>query len=154
MAYVLEQCLELDEMGGGGELFEEVKSRAIAEKVPEMERFLNIEATLGTVSPFIGLLGTVLGIVRAFQGLGAGASKTVQGAAQSLQGGAGGMSELNAGIAAALVATAAGLIVAIPSTVAYNYFRRRVNALIMDTEVAASRLKVLLSLKSGNGTGA
>lgn len=110
--------------------YEEVKSRAIAEKLPDMERYLGIIATLGTVSPYIGLLGTVLGIIRAFLSLGgAGADATAS------------MNQLNAGIAEALIATAAGLFVAIPATVAYNYFRRRVNAMVLSVEVAASRLK-------------
>lgn len=135
--YVLGECLEavpgghLDDL-----LFEEVKSRAIAEKIPEMERYLNIEATLGTVSPFIGLLGTILGIIRSFQSLGG---------AQS----ASGISGLNAGIAEALVATAAGLFVAIPATIAYNYFRKRVGGLVMESEIAASRLKVMLHRRKG-----
>ena len=110
--------------------FEESKDRAITEKLPEIERYLNIQATLGTVSPYIGLLGTVFGIIRAFSGLG---MQSPEGSTQA--------NELNAGIAQALVATAAGLLVAIPATVAYNYFRGCVHALIQDIEVAASYLK-------------
>lgn len=111
-------------------MFEEVKGRAIAEKIPELERFLNIEATLGTVSPFIGLLGTVVGIIRAFLSLGGGKTGNMEG--------------LNAGIAEALVATAAGLFVAIPATMAYNYFRRRVGHQVLMIEVAASRLREIV----------
>ena len=110
--------------------FEESKERAIAEKLPEIERYLNIQATLGSVSPYIGLLGTVFGIIRAFSGLG------MQAPESSVQ-----ANELNAGIAQALAATAAGLLVAIPATVAYNYFRGRVHALIQDIEIAVSYLK-------------
>ncbi len=111
-------------------MFEEVKDRAISEKIPELERFLNIEATLGTVSPFIGLLGTVIGIIRAFLSLGGGKTGNMEG--------------LNAGIAEALVATAAGLFVAIPATMAYNYFRRRVGHQVLMMEVAASRLREIV----------
>ena len=114
--------------------FEEIKSRAIAEKLPEMERYLGIVATLGTVSPYIGLLGTVLGIIRAFLSLGQAAGASAQA----------GMNQLNAGIAEALIATAAGLFVAIPATIAYNYFRRRVSTMVLSIEVAASRLKAAL----------
>lgn len=134
MGYVLAECLQADETADVERRereFEEIKGRAIAEKIPEMERYLNIEATLGTVSPYIGLLGTVLGIIRAFTGLGSGTEAGDPGA----------MNELNRGIAEALIATAAGLFVAIPATMAYNYFRRRVNNMILEIEVAASRLK-------------
>ncbi|MBE7437705.1 MAG: MotA/TolQ/ExbB proton channel family protein [Spirochaetales bacterium] len=123
LSYVLNELLSAEEAD-----FEEVKSRAIAEKLPEMERYLNIEATLGAVSPFIGLLGTVVGIIRAFQSLGEVAGSSMAG--------------LNQGIAEALIATAGGLFVAIPATIAYNYFRKRVEHLVLDMEIAASRLKI------------
>lgn len=126
--YVLVECLGALQ---SAEHFDEVKSRAIAEKLPELERYLGIVATLGTVSPYVGLLGTVFGIIRAFMSLGAAA-------------GAANMNELNAGIAEALIATAAGLFVAIPATIAYNHFRRRVGTLVLDMEIAASRLKTAL----------
>lgn len=128
--YVLTEIVE----HGGKDLsdFDEVKGRAIAERLPDMERYLGVVATLGTVSPYIGLLGTVLGIIRAFLSLG---GETADG----------GMGQLNAGIAEALIATAAGLFVAIPATVAYNYFRRRVNTMVLSAEVAASRLKAALN---------
>jgi len=152
--YVLTECFDSQKTAGVGggktgtknagfdsEVFEEVKSRAIAEKLIDLERYLNIEATLGTVSPFIGLFGTVLGIIRAFQSLGqAGAAK----AGAAVQSAGVGLSGLNAGIAEALIATAAGLFVAIPATIAYNYFRKRVSGLVLQMEVAASRLKVIL----------
>lgn len=128
--YVLTELVEAGALGSAAADFEEIKGRAIAEKLPDMERYLGIVATLGTVSPYIGLLGTVLGIIRAFHSLGGATGDA-----------AGGMNQLNAGIAEALIATAAGLFVAIPATVAYNYFRRRVNAMVLDIEVAASRLK-------------
>lgn len=135
--YVLSECLTVsDDLARGDEsaerIYEEVKGRAIAETIPGMERYLSIEATLGTVSPYIGLLGTVFGIIRAFMSLGAGAGTEAN------------MNQLNAGIAEALIATAAGLFVAIPATIAYNHFRKRVNNMILEMEVAASRLKVII----------
>ena len=129
VGYVLSECRRAIREGADGVAFEEVKSRAIAEKLPEMERYLAIEATLGTVSPYIGLLGTVFGIIQAFTGLGSSTDPAL-------------VNELNAGIAKALIATAAGLFVAIPATVAYNYFRRRVERMVLAIEVAASRYKV------------
>ncbi len=129
--YVLRECADVAaRVGPDHPLFEEVKSRAVAEKLPEMERYLTVEATLGTVSPFIGLLGTVVGIIRSFQSLGGG--------------GQAGLAGLNSGIAEALIATAAGLFVAIPAVVAYNYFRRRVSLEVTQIEILASRLKQLL----------
>ena len=99
-----------------------------------MERYLNIEATLGTVSPYIGLLGTVFGIIQAFTHLG-GAGNTA--APESMSG-------LNAGIAHALVATAGGLLVAIPATMAYNYYKKRAARTALEVEIAASKLKLAL----------
>jgi len=77
-----------------------------------LERNLAFLATLGSNAPFIGLFGTVLGIIKAFHDL-AGSQ-------------AGGPSVVMAGISEALVATAVGLMVAIPAVVAFNYFSRRV----------------------------
>ena len=132
--YVLHECaLVADRLGPEHPLFEEAKSRAVAEKLPEMERYLMIEATLGTIAPFIGLLGTVVGIIRSFQSLGTG--------------GQAGLAGLNAGIAEALIATAAGLFVAIPAVIAYNYFRRRVSMEILQVEILASRLKQMLQVR-------
>jgi len=72
-----------------------------------LERSLGWLATTASVSPFIGLLGTVLGIIRAFQNLGTGTTS---------------ISSVGPGIADALVATAAGLFAAIPAAMAYNHF--------------------------------
>lgn len=137
LGYVLAECLDgpPPDLDPGG--YEEARSRAIAEKIPEMERYLGIEATLGTVSPYIGLLGTVFGIIRAFMSLGSGAADGA------------GMNQLNAGIAEALIATAAGLFVAIPATIAYNYFRKRVADMTLQMEIAASYLKSGLIARSG-----
>jgi biopolymer transport protein ExbB len=77
-----------------------------------LERHLTFLATLGSNAPFIGLFGTVLGIIKAFHDL--------------ARNQAGGPSVVMAGISEALVATAVGLIVAIPAVVAFNYFSRRV----------------------------
>lgn len=117
-------------------LFDEVKSRAVAEKLPEIERYLGILATLGTVSPYIGLLGTVFGIIRAFMSLGGGQGEAA-------------MSGLNAGIAESLAATAAGLFVAIPATMAFNHFRKKADDLITGIEICASRLKIILLSRKG-----
>ena len=80
----------------------------ISEEVARLERYMNWLATTATVSPFIGLFGTVLGIIKAFGVLGLAGSTSLRAVAP--------------GIADALVATAAGLAAAIPAAVFYNYF--------------------------------
>jgi biopolymer transport protein ExbB len=88
-----------------------------------LERNLTFLATLGSNAPFIGLFGTVLGIIKAFHDL-AGNQ-------------AGGPGVVMSGISEALVATAVGLLVAIPAVVAFNYFNRRVRAHMCKVEWAA-----------------
>jgi biopolymer transport protein ExbB len=88
-----------------------------------LERNLAFLATLGSNAPFVGLFGTVLGIIKAFHDL-AGSQ-------------AGGPSVVMAGISEALVATAVGLMVAIPAVAAYNYFNRRVRAFMCKVDWAA-----------------
>lgn len=78
------------------------------QQLSKLERNLSWLATTASVSPFIGLFGTVLGIIRAFQHLGAAGSSS--------------LSSVGPGIAEALIATAAGLAAAIPAAMAYNHF--------------------------------
>jgi biopolymer transport protein ExbB len=106
-----------------------------------MERNLAFLATLGSNAPFIGLFGTVLGIIKAFHEL-AGSQ-------------AGGPSVVMAGISEALVATAVGLMVAIPAVVAFNYFNRRVRAAMSQVEWVAhlAITDVKASLQGASGTG-
>jgi biopolymer transport protein TolQ len=80
------------------------------EQLARLEQNLNWLATIASVSPFIGLLGTVLGIIRAFQGLGSAGSTS--------------LTAVGPGIAEALIATAAGLFAAIPAAIFYNHFGR------------------------------
>ncbi len=80
------------------------------EQLARLEQNLSWLATIASVSPFIGLLGTVLGIIRAFEGLGSAGSTS--------------LTAVGPGIAEALIATAAGLIAAIPAAVFYNHFGR------------------------------
>jgi biopolymer transport protein ExbB/biopolymer transport protein TolQ len=78
------------------------------EALIEMRRGLGTLATIGSTAPFIGLFGTVVGIINAFRGIAAT--------------GSGGMAAVSGGIAEALVATALGIFVAIPAVVAFNHF--------------------------------
>lgn len=87
---------------------------------PDLERFLNTLGTIAAITPFLGLFGTVLGMIEMFAGI-------------SSQG-MGDPAVVAGGIAHALVTTAAGLSVAIPSVMFYRYFRGRVNELLLDME--------------------
>jgi biopolymer transport protein TolQ len=97
------------------ELIAMALDREAARQVEDFERHLPFLATTGSVSPFFGLLGTVWGIMDAFVNLGVR--------------GAGNINVVAPGVAAALVATAAGLAVAIPAVMAYNYFLSEVKVL-------------------------
>jgi biopolymer transport protein ExbB len=94
--------------------------------VHELERFLNTLGTIAQVSPFLGLLGTVFGIIRAFNVIQAG--------------GMGDPRALSGGISQALIATAAGLCVAIPSVMAYRYLRGKVERIVVEMEKNAIRM--------------
>ncbi len=85
--------------------------RAAAAELSVLERSMSWLATTGAVTPFIGLLGTVIGIINAFNGLGMVKTASIQAVAP--------------GIAEALIATAAGLFAAIPAVIAYNHFLAR-----------------------------
>jgi len=94
--------------------------------VHDLERFLNTLGTIASTSPLLGLLGTVTGIIKSFNALQAGA--------------AGDPRMLSGGIGEALIATAAGLCVAIPALIAYRYLRGRVESFVIEMEKAAIRL--------------
>ncbi len=83
---------------------------------PRLEKSLTFLATVGSNAPYIGLFGTVLGIMKAFYDM----SNATDAGQQTVM----------AGISAALIATAAGLLVAIPNIVAYNYFQKQVKSII------------------------
>ncbi|MBI5418459.1 MAG: protein TolQ [Deltaproteobacteria bacterium] len=94
---------------------ERAMRKAANEEVALMETYLPFLATTGSATPFIGLFGTVWGIMNAFSGIAASGSAT--------------LATVAPGIAEALIATAAGLAAAIPSVMAYNYFVNRVRAI-------------------------
>ncbi len=97
----------------------------------ELERYLNMLGTLATVSPLIGLFGTVIGMIETFNAI----SLTGLGAPEKLA----------SGIAIALVNTAFGLFVAIPSYVFHRYYRGRVDELVADLERQAAELAEALA---------
>ena len=97
----------------------EVFNSGYLQEKPLMEGSISILATIGSNAPYVGLLGTVFGIMRSFHDLGIAEQAANQ-------------QTVMAGISVALLATAMGLAVAIPSVILYNYFRRRVS-MILDT---------------------
>jgi biopolymer transport protein ExbB len=103
--------------------------------IHELERFLGALGTIAAVSPLLGLLGTVVGIIHAFNAIQAG--------------GMGDPRALSAGIGESLVATAAGLIVAIPALLAHRALRARVDNIVIAIEKDAARLADALETAQG-----
>lgn len=99
--------------------FEECLAMALSEEKLGLENRIIFLGTIGSTSPFLGLFGTVLGIINAFHAL----SQTGQGGAQVM-----------ASISEALIATALGLLVAIPAVTAYNYFMRSIKGIMVTSE--------------------
>jgi biopolymer transport protein ExbB len=94
--------------------------------VHEMERYLDTLGTIAAISPLLGLLGTVIGMVKVFTAI------TTHGV--------GNPTVLAGGIAEALITTAAGLTVAIPALIGFRYFRNRIDTLVVDMEKEAIKL--------------
>jgi biopolymer transport protein ExbB len=103
----------------------------------KLERYLGVLGTLGNSTPFIGLFGTVVGIIKAFHDLASS--------------GSGGPTVVAAGIAEALVSTAGGLAVAIPCVMLFNYFMRKVKNMDVEMEATAKRFLIILTAKSEEG---
>jgi biopolymer transport protein ExbB/TolQ len=122
----------VEHMREGKLSFDDSLEIALSEEKIDLERRIAVLGTLGNNAPFIGLLGTVLGIINAFHSL----SQRVQG----------GPSVILKGISEALVATALGLFIAIPAVVAYNYFVRKVRKILVHSESAA-RMAVPILMK-------
>jgi len=96
-------------------------------EVPRLEEKLNLLATIAQIAPLLGLLGTALGFIEIF--------KVIEGAGLQAH-----VGQLSHGIWQALICTAAGLAVAIPSYAAYNYLVSRVNSIVLDMEQASTEI--------------
>lgn len=105
---------------------ERAAQTAASESMTNLERRMTWLATIAAVSPFVGLFGTVMGIVEAFQGLGTAGAATLRAVAP--------------GIGDALITTAAGLFVAVPAVVAYNQFTSRIRVFASATDDFAREL--------------
>jgi biopolymer transport protein TolQ len=105
---------------GGVENVSRALRRATNLEITRLEKYLTFLATTGSTSPFIGLFGTVWGIMTAFEGIG----KT----------GSASLAVVAPGIAEALIATAIGLVAAIPAVMAYNHFQHKIRVLINEMD--------------------
>ena len=126
VATIISKGLRAIDRGAGA--VEEVVAGATQIERLKMERGLAFLGTLGNNAPFIGLFGTVLGIIRSFRDL---AANTIQGS-----------SAVMAGIAEALIATAVGLLVALPAVAVYNAFQRAIKTQVASADAVS---RVLLS---------
>ena len=121
---------------------ERTAQTAASTAITTLERRMTWLATIGATSPFVGLFGTVMGVVDAFQGLGTAGTATLRAVAP--------------GIAEALITTAAGLFVAVPAVVAYNQFSARIRLFASATDdfcrELLNSLEEMPSADAGAGT--
>ncbi|MDR2067042.1 MAG: MotA/TolQ/ExbB proton channel family protein [Endomicrobium sp.] len=107
--------------------------REIMIQTTNLETFTTILATLGSMTVYIGLFGTVLGIISAFHDISAV--------------GAGGIAVIIGGVSEALMATAAGLSVAVPASVAYNFIAKKIDKFVVNMEYCVSAVEEVLFKK-------
>jgi biopolymer transport protein ExbB/biopolymer transport protein TolQ len=112
--------------GASLELVTSALRDSMSETLIQLRQGLGFLATIGSTAPFIGLFGTVVGIINAFRSIAAT--------------GSGGMSVVSGGIAEALVSTALGIFVAIPAVVAFNHFTGRIETFHVQMNRASSQL--------------
>ncbi len=116
----------LNNASHGREIMKESIQEAAGQVVHDLERFLNPLGTIAAVTPLLGLLGTVIGMIKVFTEI------MVQGT--------GNASVLAGGISEALITTAAGLTIAIPALIFHRYFQRRIDSLVVNMEQETVKL--------------
>ena len=104
--------------------------------VAELKENLGVLATIGATAPFVGLFGTVIGIIHAFEKMATSG---------------GGIASVSAGIAEALITTAFGLFVAIPAVWAYNYFQNRIDRFTVEMSNSGSEMAIYFLKETGAG---
>jgi len=125
----------------GREAVREALEDAGAWEVPRLEEKLNLLGTIAQIAPLLGLLGTVLGFITVFRALqDAGLNAHV--------------AQLSYGIWQALICTAAGLAVSVPSYAGYNYLVGRVNTIVLDMEQVSSEILNIVSAPPDGAAGA
>jgi biopolymer transport protein ExbB len=126
-------CAGLTAYGRGEKEISSNMERSIVIETNMLSRFTAVVGTIGGMAVYIGLLGTVLGIMKVFHNISAT--------------GTGGISVVINGISEALITTATGLCVAVPAVIAYNYFVKKIDDFITDMELCASEILDLISGK-------
>jgi len=124
----------------GRELMKESIEEVANHVVHELERYLNTLGTVAAISPLLGLLGTVIGMIKVFSSI-------------QLEG-TGNAAVLAGGISEALITTAAGLTIAIPSLFFYRYFQRKVDELVINMEQEALKLVEVLMTETNSPASA
>jgi biopolymer transport protein ExbB/TolQ len=104
--------------------------------IAELKENLGVLATIGATAPFVGLFGTVIGIIHAFEKMATSG---------------GGIASVSAGIAEALITTAFGLFVAIPAVWAYNYFQNRIDRFTVEMSNSGSEMAIYFLKEAGTG---
>ena len=142
-------------LSGGIKTFEESKLQTDSQVAPtemtrremvrqsdalaaDVRRGMGVLASVGSVAPFVGLLGTVIGIIDAFQGI--------------AKEGSGGLGAVSSGISEALVVTALGLVVAIPAVLAYNWLSTQADAIVLAIDQARGEFLDFLEARHGKQT--
>jgi len=131
LSYVLQPSVQ--DRTAGRDHLDRVSSRLIRTETASMNHYLVVLGTIGSIAPFVGLFGTVVGIIHAFRAI-----------AENAGGGPGVVAN---GIAEALITTALGLFVAIPAIVAYNAFGRKVERISEDMELCAQEILDLTGVR-------
>jgi biopolymer transport protein ExbB len=122
---IISAGLEMIARGGSQSAAKEAIENAGRHETGRLNRYLGVLGTVVGISPLLGLLGTVTGMIQVFKTIAASG---------------GGASELSGGISEALITTATGLLIAIPALVAYNYYRGKVETIVMGLESASLRI--------------
>lgn len=122
----------------GAEAFADCVEGELIKLRLELERGTNLLGTLGNNAPFVGLLGTVIGVIISFNKLG------------SVQGGSG-MEGVMGGIAEALISTAVGLFLALPAVIAYNVIQKKVGDVEANINAIAKQITALLKAREAAG---
>jgi biopolymer transport protein ExbB/biopolymer transport protein TolQ len=123
----------------GPDSLQEIVQKGVRQRRKTFESGLLFLGTLGSNSPFVGLFGTVLGVVAAFKELGAASANVTAG---------GGMGNVMGGISEALIATAVGILVAIPAVIAYNIFQKKCNDIEENTGALANQVLAVMKAKT------
>lgn len=129
----------LDHAGNNWEITRDVLLETGRQESVRLMRNLRVLETVAAVAPLLGLLGTVVGMIRVFAGIS--------------HVGLGDPTQLSGGISEAMVTTAAGLIVGIPALVAHNWLEGRAHGIVFEIEVYATRLLDLLRVRQDRASG-